>query len=208
MPNWLIRGVLFALSLLLCGWLCLSLDIYNYSFVSDPSPADAAIVLGAAAWGDRPSPVFEERIKHAIDLYKQGRVKAIIFTGGLGQGESLAESIIARSYALEQEVAAKDIFVETTSRMTVENLCEAKKIIRRERFGRVLIVSDPLHMRRAMTLALDLGLDAHSSPTPTSRYISLQSQLVFLADETRVYAGYVLRKPFTNIALACSQTGD
>jgi uncharacterized SAM-binding protein YcdF (DUF218 family) len=59
---------------------------------------------------------------------------------------------------------------------------------------RVLIVSDPLHMRRAMTMARDFGLNAYPSPTPTSRYISLSSRLDFLWGEVRYYAAYLVRR--------------
>ncbi len=140
--------------------------------------------------------MFEERIKHAIDLYKAGRVKAIIFTGGIGEGEQIAESIVASVYAIKQGVAEKDVFCETISNFTYENLRGAKAIIQQQHFGTVLVVSDPLHMRRAMTMAQDLGLDAYSSPTPTSRYVSLQSKLEFLWGEMRYYATYLVRRPF------------
>src|SRR5690554_4496308 len=58
--------------------------IYAYGFARDSGAADAAIVLGAAEYNNRPSPVFKERIEHAIHLYRQGRIRAIVFTGGSG----------------------------------------------------------------------------------------------------------------------------
>lgn len=53
-----------------------------FSTVDEKKTADAAIILGAAAWYKRPSPVFEERINHGIWLYKNGYVKKLIATGG------------------------------------------------------------------------------------------------------------------------------
>lgn len=188
---------LFSLILLLIIWaIMLGVEIYNYSFVSDPLPADAAIVLGAATWNSLPSPVFEERINHAIDLYHQKQVKFIIFTGGIDVGAQQAESIIASEYAIHHGVAASDVFCETVSRDTYENLLGAKAIIQQQHIDRVMIVSDPLHMRRAMTMAQDLDLHAYASPTPTSRYTSAQSQLGFLWGEVRYYATYLVRRPF------------
>jgi uncharacterized SAM-binding protein YcdF (DUF218 family) len=185
------------LGLFLILWLIgLAIDIYSYSSVSDALSADTAIVLGAAAWDGQPSPVFEERIKHAIDLYKAGRVKEIIFTGGVGDGEQVAESIVASAYAIQHGVAEQDVFCETISKFTYENLRGAKAIIRQQHLGRVLVVSDPLHMRRAMTMAQDLSLDAYPSPTPTSRYVSLQSKTEFMWGEVRYYATYLVRRPF------------
>ena len=124
------------------------MDIYRYSSTTDNSPSDAAIVLGAAVLDGRPSPVFEERIKHAINLYKEGRVRFIIFTGGVGKSDQQSESIIAADYAIENGVAANDTFCETSSKITFENLRGAKEIIEQQDLKRILVVSDPLHMRR------------------------------------------------------------
>jgi|WetSurMetagenome_2_1015567.scaffolds.fasta_scaffold34173_2 uncharacterized SAM-binding protein YcdF (DUF218 family) len=197
--RWL-RVLLIVLGLLLVWLLALAIEIVAYSTVRDNGSADAAIVLGAAVWDGQPSPVFEERIKHAIDLYRAGRVGAIIFTGGVGEGESTAEAIAASRYAIERGVAPGDMYCETASRFTHENLLGAKAIIEQQHFDRVLIVSDPLHMRRAMTMARDFGLNAYSSPTPTSRYSSAASQLGFLWSETGYYALYLLSKPWLSTA--------
>ncbi len=144
---------------------------------------------------------------HAIDLYKTGRVKYLIFTGGAGKNETVAEAIVARDYAIENGVAMPDTLYETRSTVTFENLCSSRDIIETEHLGRVLIVSDPLHMRRAMTIARDLGIDAYPSPTQTTRYTSVRSKLVFLLDETRVYAGYLIQRAFHNPEQRCVHGG-
>lgn len=167
--------LLIILYVVAAGITCSAVDIYTYSFTTDDIPADAAIVLGAAVWNGVPSPVFEERIKHAIDLYKTGQVNSIIFTGGVGKSDQLAESVSAKEYAIEQGVAEKYIYCETWSTITYENLKGALEIVEEQKIERVLLVSDPLHMKRAMLMAKDLGLNAYSSPTPTSRYIGLFS---------------------------------
>jgi uncharacterized SAM-binding protein YcdF (DUF218 family) len=104
--------------------------------------------------------------------------------------------VIASEYARQHGVAVNDIFCETISTDTYENLLGAKAIIQQQHIDRVLIVSDPLHMRRAMTMAQDLGLHAYTLPTPTSRYVSTQSQIDFLWGEIRYYATYLVRRPF------------
>ncbi len=193
--RWL-HVVLLMLSLLVSWLLALAIEIVTYSTIRDDDPADAAIVLGAAVWNSQPSPVFEERIKHAIDLYQAGHIRAIIFTGGVGEGELTAESLAASHYAIERGVSPNDVYCETASHYTHENLLGAKAIMEQQHFDRVLIVSDPLHMRRALTMAHDFGLNASPSPTPTSRYISLASQLDFLWGEVRYYATYLVRRPW------------
>ena len=170
--------------------------IYLYRNSRSNGPADAAIVLGAAVWGAQLSPVFKERINHAIDLYKKGRVRKLIFTGGEGSSGEPTESAAARDYALLFGVPAGDILIEEKSHTTYENIAYAKQLADAHGLGRVLIVSDPLHMKRALVMASDMGLTAEPSPTPSTRYEGLRSQAGLLAHETYYYIGYLLRRPF------------
>jgi uncharacterized SAM-binding protein YcdF (DUF218 family) len=170
------------------GW-----QIYAYSFESYTT-GDAAIVLGAAVWGNQPSPVFEERIRHAVHLYKQNNVQALVFTGGRGLNDRRTEAEVAKAYALERGVADADTYCETNSRITWGNLLGARDIIETQRWERVLIVSDPLHMKRAVTMARDLGMPAYPAPTPTTRYRSWRTKGRFLIRETYFYTIYLLQR--------------
>lgn len=167
-------------------------QIYRYASETADGPADAAIVLGAAVYNERPSPVFRERINHAINLYRTGNVKYLIFTGGIGNRDEIAESEAARNYALQHGIPPEAILIETTSTTTSENLRQAKRLVEEYNLGRVLVVSDPLHMKRAMTIATELGLDASPSPTPTTRYRTWRSQSSFLIRETYFYSLFLL----------------
>lgn len=173
-----------------------ALQIQVYTYSSATVSGDVAIVLGAAVWNASPSPVFEERINHAINLYRTDQVECIVFTGGVGDGDQFAESKVAREYAIERGIPDERIYTETTSHVTYENLAEAKRIIDRHRLGRALVVSDPLHMKRAVTIARDLGLDAYPSPTRTSRYRTWRTKLPFLIRESWYYTTYLLRRSF------------
>ena len=185
-----------AFGLLLLFALGLGVDIYAFSLVSDPGPADAAVVLGAAAAGGQPSLVYEERLRHAVALYQSRQVHFLIFTGGQGIDEPRAEAVVGAEYAQQQGVPAADMACEVTSRITLENLRGAKDIVKAHGLGRVLIVSDPLHMRRAVDMARDLGLDAYSSPTPTTRYAGFRAKTVFLLREVYFYGTYLFERPF------------
>ncbi|MCH8543750.1 MAG: YdcF family protein [Alcanivorax sp.] len=171
----------------------LALSIYLYADEYDASPSDAAIVLGAAVWDDQPSPVFRERINHGVWLYQQGIVETLIFTGGIGPGKSFSEAAVARDYAIAAGVPAEDILVEEVSTVTEENLIQAKQIIAARGIGRVLIVSDPLHMRRAIVIARQQGLEAYPSPTPTSMFRSWRTRALFIVDEAYYLWGQQLR---------------
>lgn len=177
------RGFLSVAVLLVLVALGTMAEIALYARLSSDGPADAAVVLGAAVYTDRPSPVFEERIRHGVDLFRAGRVKALVLTGGLGPGDRLTEAGAARDWSLGQGVPAEAILMEEASRTTQENLAFAKPILEEHGVRRVLIVSDPLHMRRAMAIAHRLGLEAEPSPTPTSRYVGWKAWSWFLAAE-------------------------
>jgi len=170
--------------------------IYSFGNTSSDARADAAVVLGAAVWTDQVSPVFKERINHAIDLYRTGLVRKLIFTGGQGNPGEPTESAAARDYALQNGVPASDILIEEKSHTTYENIIYAKELADAHGIHNVLIVSDPLHMKRAMTMAEDAGLIAEASPTPSTRYQGLSSQMSLLAHETYYYTGYLVRRPF------------
>jgi uncharacterized SAM-binding protein YcdF (DUF218 family) len=164
--------------------------IYTFSNNTTTANADAAIVLGAAVWSNQVSPVFRERINHALDLHRTGRVKKIIFTGGQGNPQEPTEAVAARTYAIENGVPATDILIEQQSHTTYENIANAKVIADSAGLKKLLIVSDPMHMKRALAMAGDLHMDAYPSPTPTTRYISWRSQCQELARETVYYLGY------------------
>ena len=170
--------------------------VYSFRNTSSDGPADAAVVLGAAVWTKEVSPVFKERINHAINLYRNGRVRKVIFTGGQGNPGEPTEASAARNYALQSGLPASDILIEDKSHTTYENILNAKQLADTHGIHKVLIVSDPLHMKRAMTMARDVGLAADPSPTPSTRYQGLSSQLGLLVHETYYYTGYLLRRPF------------
>ena len=167
-----------------------ALSIWRYASVDEKQPADIAIVLGAGTAGGEISPVFRERIHHVIWLYQNGYVDALIFTGGIGDGNERSDAWAAGQYAIEQGVPEADILLEEKSTITQENIANAKKIMDEKGYRTAIIVSDPLHMKRAMLMARDYGIEAYSSPTPTSRYISLKTKIPFLAREEFFYIGY------------------
>ena len=190
------KGLLLVPAALLLAAGLAAASVYSYAGASSDGPADAAVVLGAAVWGAEVSPVFRERINHGVDLYRKGRVRKLIFTGGRGNDGEPTESAAARRYAMRGGVPATDILIEEQSHNTYENLLNAKRLADARGLRTVLIVSDPLHMRRAVAMARDVGLEAEPSPTPSTRYRGLRSQAGQLAYETYFYVGYLLSRPF------------
>jgi uncharacterized SAM-binding protein YcdF (DUF218 family) len=210
--SFLLYALLFALVFTFVVSLALLVSIYTYSLVTDIEPADAAVVLSAAVWEGEPAPIFEERIKHAIARYEAGTVEFIIFTGTY-RDDGISESEAARNYALRLGVPEERIQIETSSRVTFENLQQAKLVADEQQWTRLLLVSDPPHMKRSLRMAWDLGLDAHPAPTLTSQYGGRRGQIYFWLRETWLYGNYLVvrfkwrfQPPAENIANSGQRT--
>ena len=116
---------------------------------------------------------------------------------------------VARAYALARGVPPEAILCEAGSRTTFENLLAARALLGPEGTGeRLLLVSDPLHMARALAMARELGLDAAPAPTPTTRFKSTRSRLRFLLRESYYLAGYLARRPFARPPARWPAEGD
>lgn len=182
---WRLARAVFGIGLVLALWLAGVAGYIVWTGERDQAaPADAIIVLGAAAYDARPSPVFEQRIVHGIHLYERGLADWLIFTGGFGgEGARFAESEVARRYAIDEGVPAERILIETVSRTTHENMEQAARLMHGRGLHRAILVSDPLHMARALRQARGQGIEALGSATPTSRFRSLESRWRFLLRE-------------------------
>lgn len=194
--KWIVKITLIILSAALLFIIYSAYSIWSYGNRNHLVHSDAAIVLGAAVWDDEPSPVLKERINHAIWLYDNGYVEKIIFTGGKGELTERSEADVSKRYAIRQHVSVKDILTEEQSEITEENLANAHVIAKQNDLKTFTIVSDPLHMKRSLVMAHDLGMDAYSSPTPSTVYQSLNTKLPFLCRELFFYLGYVGSHPF------------
>lgn len=190
----LVSGVVILLSIVVA--LAIAISIWNYGKVDEKAPADVAIVLGAAISDGEVSPVYRERINHAITFYEEGTVDYIILTGGFGDGSFKSDSQVAKEYALSQGIPEESILIEEKSTITEENLEFSKEIMDENNLKTAIIVSDPLHMKRAMLMAKDYNITALSSPTTTSMYKSLKTKIPFLLREEFFYVGYCVVRVF------------
>ena len=131
-------------------------------------PADAIVVMGAAQYDGRPSPVFAARLDHAIELFHAGIAPRLIVTGGKREGDRTTEAASARIYAVQHDVPDEAILAEDTSRTTLQSIRRVAGIMRDEGIGSAVFVSDPSHMLRVLRMASDEGITAYGSPTRTS----------------------------------------
>lgn len=184
MKKKIIRGFLILFALAVSVFLAEAIRIATFPSAVPADTADCAIVLGAAVIGDRPSPVFEGRLEHGVALFRRGKVKQLILTGGRSVPNEPAESEVGRIYAMTQGVPDSAILTEDRSHTTRDNLIEAKKLMSQRDLRNAVVVSDPLHLRRALLMAEGLEIDAAASGAPGSRYVSWNSKLPFLLRET------------------------
>ena len=131
-------------------------------------PVDAIVVLGAAQYNGRPSPVLRARLDHAIGLYREGYAPLLIVTGGVGRGDTTSEAIVGRRYLVAREVPADDVVAQPVGRSTRTSMTAVGGWLRERRLRRVLLVSDPFHMFRLRLEARRNELEAYTSPTESS----------------------------------------
>ena len=131
------------------------------------APARAIIVLGAAQWDGRPSPVLRARLEHAAGLWRRGLAPLVIVTGGVGAGDTTSEAAVGARFLREQGVPDSALIVEATGRATEPSLRAAAARVP-GRFPRVILVSDGFHMQRLTVIARRLGLEPLGSPAAGS----------------------------------------
>lgn len=179
-----LKVCLFVLSLFVAIFCSTAFNIVIYPSVNYQGQYDCAIVLGAAVDITKPTPVYEARLRHGVELFQQKTVSTLIFTGGLGDGDRLSEGEVGAIYAENQGIPKDKIFFEQQSKTTPENLIEAQKVMAKNNLNSAIIISDPLHLLRSLKIAQWLGIKAGTSATPYSRYQSWKTKLPFLLRET------------------------
>jgi uncharacterized SAM-binding protein YcdF (DUF218 family) len=128
--------------------------------------ADAILVLGAAQYNGRPSPVFKSRLDHALDLYRRGLAPVIIFTGGVGVGDTVSEAEVGRRYARQAGVPDSAMLVERLGMTSAESMVAAAALMRERALGSALLVSDSYHMLRLELLGRRVGIHVWPAPAP------------------------------------------
>jgi len=177
-------------------------NIYTYSFEYSEDKSDVIIVLGTSIKDGAVSSVYKERINHGIYLYNKGLSEKIIFTGGLGKGQKHTESSVAKKYALSKGIPNQAIITEEKSRSTYENFKFTKQLMDSLGYKTALVVSDPHHMKRAMTFANYYQMDCKPSPTKTSEFNSFVPKTMSLVYETVFYTiGEVVGKINENFVI-------
>jgi uncharacterized SAM-binding protein YcdF (DUF218 family) len=142
--------------------------IWDQGNRDDRPAADAIVVMGAAQYDGRPSPIFAARLDHAIDLFHAGVAPVLIVTGGKAEGDRTTEAASARAYAMRHDVPDEAILAEDQSRTTLQSIRGVAGLMRDHGLESAVFVSDPSHMLRVLRMASDEGIAGYGSPTRTS----------------------------------------
>lgn len=147
------------------GWMG---AVILWSTIDRARPADSIVVLGAAQYAGRPSPVLRARLDHAIELWNRHMAGIVILTGGTGTGDTTTEALVSRGYVMRHGVPQGAILLENEGRTTAASLTAVSRILNDRGMKTAILVSDPFHMLRLWILSRRVGFVAYTSPTRTS----------------------------------------
>lgn len=158
------NAIVLVTTMMIVALCWLSLRIEQQSTRDEAQPADVILVLGAAEYRGRPSPVLRARLDHALDLYNRKFAMRIMTTGGAGGDPVFTEGGVGRSYLIAHGVSSEAVIVENESESTVESLAMAGEIMRRMGLHSVIVVSDGYHIYRVKRMLQFRGLQVYGSP--------------------------------------------
>lgn len=162
------RALTVAVVIVFATWLVSVSAVVMWSKRDEARPAQAIVVLGAAQYAGKPSPVLRARLDHALDLWNRRLASVLILTGGTGAGDTTSEAAVGRTYVRRHGVPDSAILEENEGRTTSESMRAVAGMLEVRGLQSALLVSDPFHMLRLRILARRFGFTPYTSPTQTS----------------------------------------
>ncbi len=153
-------------------------------------PADVILILGAAEYRGKPSPVLRARLDHGLELFRRNKAPLILTTGGAGGDPVFTEGEVGRDYLIRRGVPSESIIVEAEGESTMQSMAAAAEIMRRMGLRSCIIVSDGYHIYRAKRMLESEGLTAYGSPRPSAPISGARQWWLC----TRQAVGYLLWK--------------
>lgn len=175
------------LALIAAGLSYVSFRISRQSTRDETTPADLILVLGAAEYRGRPSPVLKARLDHALNLFERRLAPRLLVTGGAGGDPDYTEGGVGRSYLIEHNVPSESIIVEPEGETTAHSIAAAGEIMERMGLKSCILVSDGYHIYRAKKMLESRGIRVYGSPRQSSSHGLAQGWLYL-----RQSVGYVL----------------
>lgn len=142
-------------------------QIIKNSEIKKLEDIDCIIVLGAGIWGDKPSPMLEDRLLEAISLYKNNVSDKIIMSGDHGK-EDYDEVNVMKNFAIEKGIPSENIFMDHAGFSSYESIYRAKEIFKAKK---IVIVTQKYHLYRSLYIANKLGLEAYGVASDPRQYV-------------------------------------
>lgn len=159
---------------------------------NSPSPAQAIVVLGAAQYNGTPSPVFEARLDHAAQLFRDGAAPRIITTGGSQVGDAWTEAAAGMHYLDELGLDGVELSEVSQGKDTLESLRMTDVLLQQHGWNDVILVTDPWHMARCRAIAQDLGWRVQTSPVTSGPATEDAVRLKYMTRELAAMVFYRL----------------
>jgi len=155
--------------------------------------SDAIVVLGSAQYDGKPSPIFEARLDHALDLYNQGVAPMIITVGGRQEGDRFTEAEAGLLWLVDEGIPEEALRAVPDGVDTLKSMELVAALFAEQGLSTAVLVTDPWHALRATRMAEDAGIVASSSPTRQGPAVQTRStQLRYITRETAAYLFYRL----------------
>jgi uncharacterized SAM-binding protein YcdF (DUF218 family) len=158
------RAIMLAIAVLFVYVVYLSVRVERQSTIDEAQPADVILVLGAAEYRGRPSPVLRARLDHALELYNRKLSPRIMTTGGAGGDPVFTEGGVGRTYLIGRGVPAEAVIVESEGESTVQSTAMAGEIMHRMGLHSAVVVSDGYHIYRVKEMLQSRGITVYGSP--------------------------------------------
>lgn len=182
-------------------------SIITVSKAKELNDIDCILVLGAGVWGDKPSPMLEDRLIQGIELYKNNVSNKIIMSGDHGS-EEYDEVNIMKQFAIGREVASEDIFMDHAGFSSYESLYRAKEIFK---VKKIIIVTQEYHLYRALYIAKQLGIEAYGVSADPRQYagqFSREIREIFARDKDFIKCIFKPEPTYLGDTIPVSGNGD
>jgi len=197
--GWFVGLLLFALIAIPAAAL---INVLMAARNDDRSVTETGIVLGAAQFWGKPSPVLEARLSHAAILYQEQVTPHITTVGGKKSGDKTTEAQAGKDWLVKQGIARRDITAVPTGRDTLSSLQAVAHVMQAKGWTSATVVTDPAHEARSLAMARALGIDAHGSPTQNGDGSALTFDYVVRETGGLLYFWLVERRDVTQIVTA------
>jgi len=153
--------------------------------------ADAIVLMGAAQLDGKPGQVLEARLKEVLRIYEKDFADQVFTLGEGAPGDRFTEAGTSREWLARNGLGWKSVTAIKIGRDSYTSIEALAKNIDKDKYNSIIIVTDPYHCFRSVTIARDFGFDATCSPVRTGIASLDKAGFRYLLRETGAYLAYI-----------------